>query len=247
MSRLMVIDTGLRGARRNVALTAAMVEMHGRGRIPDMLRLYHYPRCVLIGRSQSLEQALSVEDCRSRGLEIARRISGGGAVYMAPGILAWDLVVSRDGASAPQALASRIAHALCTMLAVHGLQAQFRRPGDVMVAGRKVSGSAGLMEGRTLLHQGTLVLEADLVEMAAVLGLSTPAPEVGTLDEFAGRPFPRTAATEAIARAVSGSLGSATFAGFMPPDVERLADRLLSEQFGRDDFVYDERSMEPAR
>ena len=80
---LLVIDTGLADPRRNVALTAALIEAHVRGEIPDTLRLHRYQKCVLIGRSQDAETVLDAAACRRRGAAIVRRVTGGGAVAMA--------------------------------------------------------------------------------------------------------------------------------------------------------------------
>ena len=48
-----LVDTGLMSARRNIAVTAALAERHRRDR-RDLLRLYLFPRAVLIGSGQRL-------------------------------------------------------------------------------------------------------------------------------------------------------------------------------------------------
>src|SRR5215471_19250569 len=92
---LRVVDTGLMPARVNIALTAALAELHRAGQCPDTLRFHLYPPSVLIGRNQALERVVNPSYCRRNSIEIARRITGGGAVFMSPGVLAWDIVAER--------------------------------------------------------------------------------------------------------------------------------------------------------
>src|SRR5262245_11666769 len=96
-----IIDTGLSPARWNVAMTAALAELHEKAEIPDTLRFHRYPRCVLLGRSQDADRAANLAYCRSEGMDIARRVTGGGAVFMCPELLAWDVVVDRAAWAAP--------------------------------------------------------------------------------------------------------------------------------------------------
>ncbi len=49
----------------------------------------------MIGRHQALSQEVKLDWCRANGLEIARRITGGGALFMGPGLLGWELVFAR--------------------------------------------------------------------------------------------------------------------------------------------------------
>src|SRR5262245_27073118 len=90
-----IIDTGLGPARWNVAMTAALAELHEKTEISDTLRFHRYPRCVLLGRSQDAGRAANLVYCRSEGIDVARRVTGGGAVFMCPQVLAWDVVVDR--------------------------------------------------------------------------------------------------------------------------------------------------------
>ena len=62
---------------------------------PDTIRFHRYERCVLLGRSQIAADAVDRDYCRRRGIAIAHRVTGGGAVYMSPEMLAWDVVVER--------------------------------------------------------------------------------------------------------------------------------------------------------
>lgn len=229
---LRLIDTGLRGARANIAMTAALAELHGLGRIADTLRLHRYPRSVLIGRSQPLTPALRAA-CARHGAEVARRVTGGGAVAMGQGVLAWDLVLPRSAFPRLEAASEAIGTALAGALRAHGLDAAFRAPGDVLIAGRKVAGTSGLHDGPTLLHQGSLLVAADTAMVAALLGL--PDLPVTTLAAHAGPGMEEAASLLAIA--LAAVLGRPLVPAAPGAAEEALAARLLAEEIGREDFV----------
>jgi lipoate-protein ligase A len=170
-----ILATGLRPVRWNVAMTAALAEMHGMGQAPDTVRLHRYPSCVLLGRSQAAEAAADVDYCRSRGIDIVRRITGGGAVFMAPGMLAWDVVVDRRAWGGNLELVTRtVCAGVAAGLSGLGVEACFRPPSDIAIGGRRVSGSGGYAAGRSAVLQGTVLVGNDLSVMARALGLSEP-------------------------------------------------------------------------
>jgi lipoate-protein ligase A len=228
---LALIDTGLNAARWNIAVTAALAELHARGRIGDTLRLHRYPVSVLLGRSQPLDARLRAA-CARRGTEIARRVTGGGTVAMGPGVLAWDLVVGRAWPSL-EAAAACLGGAVAAALGRLGLAARFRAPGDVLVGGRKIAGTSGLFDGPTLLHQGSLLVAADLGMMAELLG--EPALPVTTVAEQGGQ---RGVAAE-LAAGFAAALGLPLSHGALG-EAAPLAARLLADEIGTDAFVLGE-------
>ena len=93
---LRLLDTGLAGARWNVAVTAALARAaRRRAASRDTLRLHRYRALGARSARSQPSTTRSTRRLRRRGAEIARRVTGGGAVAMTPGVLAWDLVVAR--------------------------------------------------------------------------------------------------------------------------------------------------------
>jgi len=234
------IDTGPRTARWNLAMTAAMAALHPQGEGAMTLRFQHFPPSVLLGRHQALRQAVRVEACRARGVEIARRATGGGAVYMDPAILAWDVVADRRRFGGRQETAAEeICAALCAGLATLGVAAAFAPPGAVIAEGRKLCGTSGLFDGATLLFQGTVLIDLDLPAMAAALveAQADLAGRVVGLTELLGR----RPSTEAVIAAITAGFVEIFGAAFEPsePTSEEfaLAERLLAEEFGSEAFV----------
>lgn len=159
---LRVLDTGPMPARWNAAMSAALLAGVDEGAAPA-LRFHRYPVSCVIGRNQDAEAELDLDVCRAAGIEIARRVTGGGAVVMGPGVLAFDLILPARMREASD-IGRRIGEALVRALAGLGFAAGLATPGSIEIGGHKVSGSAGRLGRRALLHQATLIL--DLSETA---------------------------------------------------------------------------------
>ena len=162
-AHLRVLRTGLVPARLQVAASAALLSRVGEGRGPATLRFHRYPVAVVIGRNQDAAVEVDLAACRASGVELARRITGGGAVAMGPGVLAWDLVLG-GGRRDAWALSRLAGEALVETLLAFGVAAERPSSGSVAIGGLKVSGSAGRSVGRAVLHQATLI--CDLRETA---------------------------------------------------------------------------------
>lgn len=245
---LRVIDTGEMSARWNVATTAALTELHGAGRIGDTLRFHRYPASVLVGRHQALARAINTDKCRQDHVEIARRVTGGGAVYMAPGALAWDIVIDRKAFGPSLAdTAQIIGEAIAAGLSRLGLSARYRADNEIEVAGRKICGMSGYKNGATIVCQGTVLVDTDLRDMAKYLRLPSKGSRkvlrdlgsrVATVCEFLGRSPDRDELESAIVGSLSHMLNRELTYGAMLPDERAFADELYRDELGHDSFVH---------
>lgn len=245
---LRVIDTGQMPARWNVAVTAALAELHIEGRIADTLRFHRYPAAVLLGRNQALHEAVSVENCMRDGVEIARRVTGGGAVYMSPGALAWDLVIHRRALGSRLADISRtVGEAVAAAFRGLGLGAQYRQENEIAVAGRKICGMSGYRDGDTIVYQSTALVSADLSDMARYLLLPSTgsrevlrdlAARVATVHELLGRTPDCAELISAIAGNLSRTLNRDLNAATLQPQERERAGKLHRLELGQDRFVY---------
>jgi lipoate-protein ligase A len=166
-----VVDTGLRPAAQNIAWNRALLEARQAEEIPSTLRFLRFKPCALLGYHQSVEQELNLGYCRAHGIEVQRRITGGGAIYFDEGQLGWELYLHRRdvGTGDMQAIARRICHAAAAAISALGVDAKFRPRNDIEVGGRKISGTGGAFDGDALLYQGTLLVEFDVARMLRVL------------------------------------------------------------------------------
>ena len=255
MSVLRVIDTGLRPPRWNIAMTAALAELHGAGEIPDTLRFQRFQPCVLVGRNQDIRREVRLDRCRQKGVALARRVTGGGAVYMDAGILSWEIVAEsrRFGADLAEA-AEKICTAVARGLARLGVPARFSPPNAIEAEGRKISGASGYFEGATLVYEGTVLVDFDVRDMAEVLnlpdakgaGAALLARRVTSMAAI----LRRTPAIDEIQRAIAVSICN-RFSFSLKNEVATARELTLAEgvsaaEFGTDAFVLGEPSA-PAR
>jgi lipoate---protein ligase len=210
------LDTGLKSGRWNVAMTTALTERHADGRTPDTIRLHRYQPCALLGRSQDPSRTVDVAFCRLHGVEIVRRATGGGAVYMNPGMLAWEIIFDRRTAGGDLARATRL---ICEGVAVGltrlGVDARFRAPNDIEVGGRKISGSSGYAYGRSAVLQGTLLIADAVRPMAGILGVpeSTLRERITCLTAVLTPPPPLAEIGESVVCGIGGAIGRLPVAG----------------------------------
>lgn len=168
---LRVIDTGLRRAAENLALNRALLESHQEGNSPHTLRFLRFNPCALVGFHQSVGQELRSDYCAEHGIDIQRRITGGGAIYFDETQIGWELYLDRRflGTAEMPAIAQRICEAAARGISALGVDARFRPRNDIEVDGRKVSGTGGAFDGDSILYQGTLLIDFDVERMLRVL------------------------------------------------------------------------------
>jgi lipoate---protein ligase len=168
---LRVLDTGVRRAAENLALNRALLEAHQEGASPHTLRFLRFTPSALLGFHQSVEQELRTDYCEEHGIEIQRRITGGGAIYFDETQIGWELYLDKRflGTAEMTEIARRICEAAARGISALGVDARFRPRNDIEVDGRKVSGTGGAFDGDSILYQGTLLIDFDVERMLRVL------------------------------------------------------------------------------
>lgn len=122
-----------------------------------ILYFWRNDRTVVIGRNQDPWRECPVELLEQEGVKLARRKSGGGAVYHDKGNLNYTFITyERD---------SNIERQLLTVvnaLGAIGIDAEVSGRNDILVGGRKVSGNAFYKSGDLCCHHGTLMVNVDM-------------------------------------------------------------------------------------
>lgn len=170
-ARWQLLDTGLRRAAENMAFNRALLEARQANEIPNTLRFLQFTPCALVGFHQSVAQELRADYCREQGIDIQRRITGGGAIYFDQTQIGWELYLDRKTLGTGDML--EIARRICEMAARGisrlGVDARFRPRNDIEVDGKKISGTGGAFDGDAILYQGTLLIDFDVERMLRVL------------------------------------------------------------------------------
>jgi lipoate-protein ligase A len=172
-----LLDTPAASAAWNMALDAVLLEGCARGAAspsPPTVRFMRFtPPAVLIGAYQTVEAEVRTEWCREHGVDVSRRLTGGGAIYFDETQLGWEVVCRFGDVGAPgrpsEALFERLAQPVVGALRALGLDARYRPRNDIEVGGRKISGTGGTELDGALLFQGTLLVDLDVEAMVRAL------------------------------------------------------------------------------
>ena len=248
MSKISVIDTGLRTGRENIAHDQAMIDAHVDGVIGDTFKFIHFKPCALVGRHQDLSQELKLDECAKRGVQTVRRVTGGGAIYFDEGQLGWALVCNRKTVGGDL---TEITEKICTAAAVGlsklGVDAQFRPRNDIEVNGQKISGTGGFFDGNTLMFQGTVLIDLSPEVMMSVLNvpahklakrdLENAAQRVTCLKSLLGTAPTMDEVQAALSAGFKQHLGFEMVAGKPSEAVEKLAQEYHDQEIGTDEFV----------
>jgi lipoate-protein ligase A len=172
-----LLDTGSLSAAENMALDEVLLELKAEGKIPSTLRFLQFsPPCVLVGHHQSVEEEIRLDYCRSNGIEINRRLTGGGALYWGKKELGWEIYISKNHPSVPARfddLYRKMGESAAGGLRHLGVDAWFRPRNDIEVQGRKISGTGGTELSGAILFQGTVLVDFDIDVMLRALRIPT--------------------------------------------------------------------------
>jgi len=219
-----VVDSGLGSAAANMAIDEAILTAHAAGEVPPTLRFYGWqPAAVSLGYFQRAAEEINLAECRARGFDIVRRLTGGRAV-LHDAELTYSLVVREDYPAIPQTITASYCYfsgGLLAGLRQLGLDARMSIPRaaygqskkqpasaacfdapshyEITVEGRKLVGSAQVRKNGVILQHGSVLLRFSAEDVAAVLRL--PSPEMrGPLAEMLRRRA--TSVEEALGRRV---------------------------------------------
>jgi lipoate-protein ligase A len=164
-SKIRLLETGYNTAALNMAIDEALMESIGQ--VP-VLRIYGWrPAAVSIGYFQSIKEEVDLEKCNEIGIDVVRRLTGGGAV-----LHEFELTYSFITKQYPRNIMESyrwICEAIVISINRLGFDASFVPLNDIIVKGKKVSGSAQTRRNGVLLQHGTLLLGVDVDKMFCVL------------------------------------------------------------------------------
>ncbi len=245
-----LLDTGVRRAAENMALDQALLTARAKGLSPNTVRFLQFaPPAALVGYHQDVAQEIRVEYCRQAGIEVQRRLTGGGAILFDESQLGWELIAAFDdlgGVPFSLSLPQRICEAVVSALRELGVEAAFRPRNDLEVGGRKISGTGGVEENGAFLFQGTLLLDFDVAAMIRALRIPTEKLKQASLDSAAQRVTwlarelgtlpPLAEIKQAIWRGFERTFGVRLVPGDLTADEHALFEKLLP-RFDRAEWI----------
>lgn len=136
---------------------------------PDecIMYLWQNQNTVVIGRNQNPWRECRTELLDKEGGKLARRTTGGGAVFHDLGNLNFSFVTGKDIYDLKKQL-SVIVSAANKL----GINAGFSGRNDILVNGKKFSGNAFCFRKNSSLHHGTILIDEDMTKLSKYLSVS---------------------------------------------------------------------------
>lgn len=168
-----LIHTAPQPPALHMALDEVLTHEVGAGLRPPTLRVWEWDAsAVVIGRFQSLRNEVDSVAARRYGIEVVRRVSGGGAMFIEPGnTITYSIHAPLSlihGLSFQQAYA-RMDEWVIEALGQLGIKAWYQPLNDITSEGGKIAGAAQAHRGGAVLHHVTMAYDIDAAKMLEVL------------------------------------------------------------------------------
>ena len=159
----------------NMALDEVIMDGIRSGKTLPTIRFYGWdPSAVSIGYFQGIKNEVNLEGAHSQGVDVVRRLTGGGAVYHdTQGEVTYSIIgpmdiFPSDVIESYRMICGDILHALRLL----GIEASFEPINDIMLDNKKISGNAQTRRRGILLQHGTILYQVDAEKMFSVLNVS---------------------------------------------------------------------------
>ncbi len=239
----------------NMAIDEAIMQARIAEKVPNTLRLYRWqPSAVSVGRNQNPDAEVYLETAKQLGVDVVRRISGGGAVYHDfEGEVTYSVFAKTCdlGTADVTTVYTKIYDALKDALRLLGIGADYsggdaKNCPNLTVKGKKISGSSQTISRGVVLQHGTLLRSVDLQRMFELLqfrGAScSQATEVGkrkitsVQDELGHKVNPDTIAN-ALAQGFRAMLKIQLEPGELTPAEQETANKLYKQKYATKEWT----------
>lgn len=207
--------------------------------------LWQNANTIVIGRYQNALAEINMAKAREKGVKIVRRTTGGGAVYHDLGNLNYSFIAPSEGPNAAsfEVFARPMVEALRSL----GFPAELSGRNDIVIEGKKVSGTAQRFYKGRVLHHGTLLYRSDLSTIQDVLnvdpqkmatkGVQSVKSRVGNICDWDREKRSMEDFKKALYQSFDQTFGLEPHP-FSPADLEAI-NRLRLERYDNDAWTFD--------
>ena len=161
------------GPSLQMALDEVLLDEVAAGRRAPTLRIWEWASStVVIGRFQSLRNEVDADGATRHAIDVVRRISGGGAMFIEPGNTITYSLYAPLSLVAGMSFQDAYAHMdewVLDALGRMGIKAWYQPLNDIASESGKIAGAAQARRGKAVLHHVTMAYDIDAAKMLEVL------------------------------------------------------------------------------
>lgn len=251
--RLLKLET--HSASVNMAIDEAILTARIENQAPNTIRFYRWnPSAVSVGKFQDVKNEVQLDNCRKLGVDIVRRITGGGTVYHdQENEVTYSVTADKQDLRAEDVTAvyQRIYSGLAEALHILGVDADFNVGNEktcpnLTVKGKKISGSAQSHRKGVVLQHGTLLADVDYERMFTLLRVpwaktcmevvGVAEDRITSLRRELGRSVSQEEVNQALISGFEKALNVTLEEGDLTGYERSLADRLCREKYSTDEW-----------
>lgn len=131
--------------------------------------LWQNENSLIVGKHQNTAEEINAGFVREHGIRVARRLSGGGAVYHDLGNLNYTIIT--DAGDMERLNLQAFCIPLVTTLRRIGVDARITGRNDVTIGGAKCSGSSQYIKQGRIMHHGCILFDSDLSMIEGALNV----------------------------------------------------------------------------
>ena len=151
-------------------LALEQVVFDGPGQQETCCMLWQNDNTIVVGKHQNTLQEVNMAYVEEHKIRVARRLSGGGAVYHDLGNVNFTFIAPHEGAGMDF---SAFCRPVAAALAGLGVAAEISGRNDMTIDGKKFSGNSQYVKHGRVMHHGTILYDSDL----SVVGQALRVPE----------------------------------------------------------------------
>ena len=253
--RLLKLET--HDAYTNMAIDEAILTARTRNLAPNTIRFYRWnPSAVSIGKFQNIKNEVQLDKCKKYGVDVVRRITGGGAVYHdTEGEITYSVVANKKDLKAENinAVYVKFYGGIAEALKILGINADFNEGNaktcpNLIVNGKKISGSAQSHKKGVVLQHGTLLVDVDLEEMFTFLRvpwaktcmevINVAKNKITSIKKELGKTVSVEEVNNALSEGFKKALSIQLLEGELTPYENEIASKLYKEKYTTDEWNF---------
>lgn len=231
---------------QNLAMEEALARNTTSAAFRPTVRFWVNPPAVVLGRFQEASAEVDTMLCEQNRIQIARRFTGGGAVFHDEGNLNFTIVTRLAENVAPADLHETESSIILAALSGLGLEATFLPPNSVLIGQKKVAGAAAALGNGFALWHSSILVSTNVNTLELVLAPSKKSNmnryvhsrwhPVTTLQTALGHSISIDEVKSQLVVSTEETLGAELEAGRLHAEEERFFTNLYNQKYSSTDW-----------